>query len=398
MHKFFLILLVFSLVQCSSSEPEPMEEITPPTISIDPISVEEGNANKFIFVSIRLSKAAESDVSASVQSVDGSATGGEDFVAVDSKMVSIDAGSRRVDCRVEILGDSDFEEDETFVLRLSNVSGATILEGEATITIENDDEDTSIDIPTSGYSTPTAYAGMTLLWNDEFSGEILNEDDWTYEIGNGSNGWGNSELQFYRKENTFIKDGHLVIRAKEEKFNGFQYTSSRLITKDKFEFTHGRVDIRAALPEGQGLWPALWMLGANISEVGWPRCGEIDIMELVGHEPSTVHGTVHYPDPNGNRIFKGDEISLSNGKRFSDAFHVFTVIWEENRIEWYMDDQLFYTVTPSSLGSNNPYPFNNDFFFIFNVAVGGIWPGSPDASTRFPQNMIVDYMRVFQPE
>ena len=138
------------------------------------------------------------------------------------------------------------------------------------------------------------------------------------------------------------------------------------------------------------------MLGANFSEVGWPECGEIDIMEMVGHEPSTLHGTVHYPDQNGNHLFMGSSTRLSNGIRFADRFHVFSIIWSEDKIEWYLDDVKYYTVTPTILGSGNPYPFNEPFFFIFNIAVGGRWPGSPDATTTFPQNMFVDYIRVFQ--
>ena len=226
----------------------------------------------------------------------------------------------------------------------------------------------------------------------------MNQEFWTYEIGNGEWGWGNNELQFYRSDNTSLVDGNLVIAARNESFNGFQYTSSRFITRNKFEFTHGRVDIRARIPEGQGIWPALWMLGENINTVGWPRCGEIDIMEIVGHEPNVVHGTVHYANPNGDRIQNGSETRLTGGKKFSDEFYVFSLEWEEDRIRWFLNDVQYHSVSRGGLGLSNPYPFNEPFFFIFNVAVGGQWPGSPDASTVFPQHMIVDYIRVFQAE
>ncbi len=154
----------------------------------------------------------------------------------------------------------------------------------------------SVDIPTQGLTSPNTYPGMTLVWSDEFDGSTLNEANWSHETGNGQNGWGNNELQFYRPQNTRIQDGHLVITAKKEAFGGREYTSSRIITKGKQQFRYGRVDIRASLPKGQGIWPALWMLGSNFDTVSWPACGEIDIMEMVGGNgrENTVHGTVHW--------------------------------------------------------------------------------------------------------
>jgi len=248
-------------------------------------------------------------------------------------------------------------------------------------------------IPTTGYSTPLSYPGYTLVWSDEFDGTSLSSD-WTFEIGNGSSGWGNNELQYYRAENTTVSDGLLVITAKEEAFDGYQYTSSRIITKGKQFFQYGRIDIRAALPFGQGIWPALWMLGENISSVGWPACGEIDIMEMIGgagFNDRTVHGTLHWDDF-GNHVYYGESNSLATGK-FAEEFHVFSIIWDENSIKWLRDDIEFHEadITPAQLSE-----FQNEFFFIFNIAVGGDWPGSPNASTVFPQTMAVDYVRVFQ--
>lgn len=245
-----------------------------------------------------------------------------------------------------------------------------------------------------GYITPISYEGMSLIWNDEFNGASLNETDWNYEIGTGSNGWGNNELQYYRRENTSVANGFLTIEARRENFSGNAYTSSRLTTQGKVDFRYGRIDIRALLPEGQGIWPALWMLGDNFSTVGWPACGEIDIMEMVGGgdgRDDTVHGTIHW-DNNGSKADTGGSTRLSSGI-FNDRFHVFTLQWDAEKIQWYMDDRLFYSVdtTPEALSE-----FRNEFFFIFNVAVGGNWPGSPDASTSFPQKMVVDYVRVFQ--
>ena len=241
---------------------------------------------------------------------------------------------------------------------------------------------------------------MTLVWSDEFDGNMLNESKWNYEIGTGSGGWGNNELQYYRRENTSVAGGHLIIEARSEVFSGNNYTSSRLTTQNKFDFKYGRVDVRARLPKGQGIWPALWMLGANFSNVGWPRCGEIDIMELVGggkgrtdaRGDDVTHGTAHW-DNSGQYAMSGGHTQLSSGI-FNDEFHIFSIQWDESEIRWYLDDTQFNVldITPEGLSEFR----NGKFFFLFNVAVGGRWPGSPDGNTVFPQQMLVDYIRVYQ--
>ena len=277
-------------------------------------------------------------------------------------------------------------------LKVFGESGRFLLET-ATINVTVGEDSGPID-GEDGYITPLSYDGYTMIWQDEFNGNGLNTNDWNYEIGRGSNGWGNNELQYYREDNTSVSDGFLIIEAKQENFSGAQYTSSRLTTEDKFEFQYGRVDIRAKLPKGQGIWPALWMLGANFRTVGWPNCGEIDIMELVGGgdgRDDTVHGTIHW-DNNGSYANFGRGTTLSEGI-FNDKFHVFTIIWTETSIRWFVDDRQYNIVdiTPGALSE-----FRDEFFFIFNVAVGGNWPGSPNAQTVFPQQMVVDYVRVFQ--
>ncbi|MEM5948455.1 family 16 glycosylhydrolase [Spirochaetia bacterium 38H-sp] len=234
-----------------------------------------------------------------------------------------------------------------------------------------------------------------LAWSDEFDGPEIDRDIWVFETGNGANGWGNNELEYYKEENAFIEDGMLVIEAKKETvstgYKDFHYTSARMKTQGKYDFTYGRVEIRAKLPKGQGIWPALWMLGSDIGSKGWPRCGEVDIMELVGHEPSTVHGTIHAPFSYGaNGI--GAAYKLKKGD-FSNDFHVFAIEWDEDEIEWYVDDVLYHVVNKDEIGPD--WVFDHNFFFIFNVAVGGNWPGSPDNSTVFPQRMYVDYIRVY---
>ncbi len=187
----------------------------------------------------------------------------------------------------------------------------------------------------------------------------------------------------------------MVIEAKKESFGGREYTSSKIVSRGKKTFKFGRIDIRAKLPYGKGIWPALWMLPEKNVFGGWPRSGEIDIMELVGHEPGKTHGTVHFgPGPGSTQISRS--YSLPSG-RFNDQFHVFSVEWKEDQIRWCMDDVLFSTVNKADVGTAT-YPFNEEFFFIINLAVGGNWPGNPDATTSFPQWLIVDYVRVFQAE
>lgn len=244
-----------------------------------------------------------------------------------------------------------------------------------------------------GYPAADGHDGMTLVWSDEFDGTSVNGSNWTYDLGDS--GWGNNEWQNYTNSpaNSSVADGFLTITARQEPGGG--YTSARMKSVDLQEFQFGRIDVRAKLPQGQGIWPAIWMLGANFDAVGWPACGEIDIMELVGHQPGTVHGTAHWGAAWNQHQYTGESISLPAGETFSDAFHVFSVVWQADQITWLMDDQPFFTLTSAQM-NGQPYPFNAPFFFILNVAVGGNWPGYPDATTSFPQSMVVDCVRVFQ--
>jgi beta-glucanase (GH16 family) len=254
-------------------------------------------------------------------------------------------------------------------------------------------ESRELTIPETGFVSPETYDGMQLVWQDEFEGTSLNEDDWNFETGTGNNGWGNQELQYYREENTSIVEGNLVIEAKKESFSGSEYTSSRITTQFNQSFKYGRIDIRAVLPEGIGMWPALWMLGSNFTAVGWPKCGEIDIMEMFGAQGSNkVLGTVHW-DNAGSYAQFGGSTTLSSGI-FNDEYHVFSIIWDEELIRWLVDDVQYHAIdiTPADLEE-----FQEEFFFIFNLAVGGDkGAGIPSGGTFFPQWMIVDYVRVFQ--
>ena len=326
--------------------------------------------------------------------LDETAEAGEDFISTSGTLTFAPGETEQI-VSIDVLGENIFENDETFKLELSSPINAGILVSAATGTIKNDDDVNELIIPKTGFTSPESYAGMKLVWQDDFQGDALNLNDWEFETGTGNNGWGNNELQFYREENTSMVDGNLVIEARKEAFGGSDFTSSRIKTQGKQNFRFGRVDIRAVLPEGRGLWPALWMLGSKITTVGWPACGEIDIMELRGDQPNRVLGTVHYGPNNANRQSRGLSARSSDGSKFSEEFHVFSLVWRENKIEILVDDLLYFEFDRNDAGIN-PYPFNDRFFFIFNVAVGGNFPGSPDATTNFPQRMIVDYVRVFE--
>jgi beta-glucanase (GH16 family) len=236
----------------------------------------------------------------------------------------------------------------------------------------------------------------TLVWAEEFDySGAPNPQKWNIETGAG--GWGNNELQHYtnRVENAMVENGVLTITALEEDYSGSNYTSARITTQNKFDIKYGKIEARIRLPFGQGLWPAFWMLGANINTVGWPACGEIDIMEMVGGEngDNTCHCTLHW-DNDGEEASYGQSYTLPSGI-FADDFHIFSVEWDSQEIRGYVDDIQYYTadITPSELSE-----FQQNFFIILNLTVGGDWPGPPNASTTFPQTMEVDYVRAYNLE
>ena len=247
----------------------------------------------------------------------------------------------------------------------------------------------------------------TLTWADEFNTPVAKPDParWGYDIGGG--GYGNAELQYYTDRTQNVSTdaaGHLVITAIKENLPGSgcwygacQYTSGRILTKNLFTQKYGRFEASMKLPAGQGMWPAFWMQGDATGSAGtsWPARGELDIMENVGREPSTVHGSLHGPGYSGGSSITGS-YTLPAGQRFSDAFHTFAVEWDPNQIRWYVDNTLYQTRTRADLPAGTPWVFDHPFYLILNSAVGGQWPGSPDATTTFPQQMQIDYVRVYK--
>ncbi len=241
--------------------------------------------------------------------------------------------------------------------------------------------------------TPPGPPASADAWSDEFDGPLDSTPDaakWTYDTGAG--GWGNQELQTYTAsaENAHLDgQGHLVIHVES---TGSGFTSARLKTKGRLAARFGSIEARIKLPFGQGIWPAFWMLGDTFNGGNWPQCGEIDIMENVGREPGTVHGSVHGPGFSGSHAISATFV-LPNDQRFSNDFHTFRIQWVPQTISFYVDTIAYQTVTPSSLPSGTQWVFDNPFFLLLNVAVGGSFPGSPDSTTKFPQDMLVDYVR-----
>lgn len=241
---------------------------------------------------------------------------------------------------------------------------------------------------TIGFSQQTK---RKLVWEENFNGTTLSEKAWNFELGNGcpnNCGWGNNEKQLYTDKNHTLKDGNLIITVKKE---GDQYTSTRITTAGKKEFQYGRMEARAKIPTGKGIWPAFWMLGSNISKVGWPKSGEIDILEYVGREPHQVYTTLHTQDSHGNSVnSKKTEV-----KNIEEGFHVYAIEWTKDKIEFFVDDKSIYTFQPENK-NEDVWPFNQPFYFILNTAVGGNFGGHEVDDSIFPQQFVIDYVRVYQ--
>ncbi|RTL59472.1 MAG: glycosyl hydrolase family protein [Sphingobacteriales bacterium] len=388
-HLFIFFAFGITLLSCGKKK---SSETPLPGISIAGVEQQRTTSDNVFKFKLTLDKAFSGTVSVTYSTLEGTALSNKDFIPA-SGTITIPANQLETTINVTVKADSLRTTNKYFYVQIDNPSNCTIKTNKAAGNIINENG-TYFPVPNTGYTTPATYPGMTMVWSDEFNANQVNTSDWTFENGN-NNGWGNNELEYYtgRLENVFQSAGNLIIEARQENFSGFAYTSTRMITKNKQKFKYGRIDIRAILPKGKGIWPALWMLGNNIDAVGWPACGEIDIMELLGQEPNKIYGTVHYGPTLATHASKGNSYVLSSGS-FDQQFHVYSLVWAQDSVKILVDDIEYLSANASNIGSS--YPFNSDFFFIFNVAVGGGWPGSPDGTTSFPQRMIVDYVRVFQ--
>ena len=233
-----------------------------------------------------------------------------------------------------------------------------------------------------------------LVWSDEFDGTALDDSKWTIETGSS---FGTQQLDFdtARADNISVSGGNLVFTARKESYNGDPYTSGRMKTDGKFSRVCGRFEARLKMPKGIGMWPAFWLLGSDENTVPWPGCGEIDVMENRGSEPSTIHGSLHGPGYSGGGAFT-ESYTLPNGGVFSDDFHIFAVEWDAGELRWYVDDTLYQTRTSDTLARSKTWVFDDKaFFMILDLAIGGVYGPAPDATTVFPQTMLVDYVRVY---
>lgn len=368
-----------------------------PNMNFDDVTVNEGNTGTAnVEILLKLSKAYSKQVSVKYTTVEGTAKAGSDFTAVNGETVTFQPNETEKVITISVVADDIKENDEMFTVKVDNPSNVFLTKGTAIITLKNDD--VKIPFNNTGYDVPTTYPGYTLAWSDEFNTTTFDNSSWTAESGDGCPGlcgWGNNELEYYMAPpaNLYLQDGKMIIEARAESYGGKNYTSARIKTAGKKSFKFGRVDIRAILPKGKGIWPAFWMMPQNNVFGNWPSSGEIDILELIGSEPGKSHSTVHFgPGPGSINISRSYNLTAAT---FNDQFHVFSMEWEQDVMRFYVDDNLFSTVTKADLGAIN-YPFNEQFYFIINLAVGGNWPGPPDASTVFPQWLIVDYVRIYQ--
>ena len=230
-----------------------------------------------------------------------------------------------------------------------------------------------------------------LVWADEFNQSELNQNFWTFKLGDGCPdlcGWGNNERQIYTDSNHVIRDGNLVIQAR---LKDGVYTSSRITTENQIQYTYGRFEVRTMLPVGQGVWPAFWMLGSNIKEVGWPLCGEIDILEYVGKEPHEVFTSLQTQASHGETI----NTKKTKFPKIEEGFHIYRADWDENQIEFFVDGMSVYTFIPKNK-SEAEWPFDQPFYVLLNLAVGGNFGGPDVDDSIFPQEFIIDYVRVYQ--
>lgn len=397
MHTCFIVLAFALFSNCSKNGSSPSQVNPPPVkMSINDISMPEGNVgtSQFTFT-VSLDHASSQNIMVNYTTTEGFAKANEDFMPA-TQTINFAANETQKTISVTVTADDLKEGDDDFTVVLTQPVNAVINKGTGTAIIQNDDS--RVGFTNTGYDAPTSYPSYALAWADEFNGPSLNLADWSFENGDGCPnicGWGNNELEYYtdRADNLFFQDGKMIIEAKKENYAGKNYTSSKILTRGKKIFRYARIDVRAKLPKGKGIWPAFWLLPQNSVFGGWPKSGEIDLMEMIGHEPNKTYGTLHFgPGPGSTQL--GRSYTLPSGI-FNNEFHVFSIEWKQDQIKWLVDGVVYSTYSITDFGANN-YPFNEDFFLIVNMAVGGNWPGNPDPTTYLPQWLILDYIRVYQ--
>ena len=303
----------------------------------------------------------------------------------DSRDDSAGSSTKSSDSRNSSSSAAGQSSSSSEIAAVSSSSIDNVIESSAT-------SSSSVEIVSSSSAEPAAQ----YLWHDEFDGETIDTSKWTFEIGTGAGGWGNNEWEYYtsRKENAYVKDGVLHIRAQKENYEGQKYTSARMLTKGKFAFKYGTVEARIALPTGKGIWPAFWMLGENFDTVGWPACGEIDIIEAVNSE-NKIYGTNHWANGSEYATYGNNTKDYYGTSKELDItqFHTYKMVWNEKLIAMYVDEFKYQKIDIEST-KDGLEAFHKPQFFILNVAVAGNWPGFEVDDSQFPNEMLVDYIRV----
>ncbi len=362
-----------------------------PTVFVYDASVYDAATSSDLVLKVKLDKASATPVSVSFATQDYTAVAGTEYVS-KSGVLTFPANTTDQEIHIAIPGYPYRRPNKEFLVLLTAPVGMTLGNTKATALIQSSGKLISPDnMDSAGYKTPDHYAGFKSAWSDEFNGTAIDTSSWSYDTGGG--GWGNHELEYYTisPNNSYISNGNLVIEARREGPAGnYNYTSARMLTKGKKSFTYGRVDVRAKIPSGKGIWPAIWGLGANIDKVNWPACGETDIMEVVGRDPAKLYGTLHFANATGAHAQNGG--TYINNEEFAKVYHVYSIDWTSDKIDFYVDDILFFS-SPTNVAANGA--FNLPTFFILNVAVGGDFGGPVDDALVFPKRMNVDYIRVF---
>ena len=381
---FFLSLLMASCHTGGNEE-------NTPTVKMKLRNDYEGTGqNKILDVTVVLSSPATVPVTVTYSTVDSTAKGGMDFIPITHGTLVFNPGETSKKINIELVSDSIMEFTESFKLMITNVENAKLAGPILSITIYDDDL-TRPTLLEDGYITPKSYPGMKLRFADEFNDSIINYFTWNYETGEGP--WGVGQLQEFtdKSENLSVKNGKLRITAIN---NNGHFTSGRINTVNTNSVHFGVIDIRAKLPSGRGIFPSIWLLNTDYNGSNWPKCGEIDIAALNGNIPSQIIGIAYY-SASGPRNKEGFYSLPDYTNSFSDQFHIFTIIWQNDRIEWFVDYKKYMEIVQDDVG--NDWPFNSSFYFYLDLVVGGTLVGDPDNTTVFPQTMEVDYIRAFFP-
>lgn len=383
--KLMLTLLFFLAISCSKDD-----EMGTPTVKLLPRNDKEGsNQNKILDVRVRLNHPTNLPVTVSYSTVDSTARSYKDFIPVDSTLV-FNPGETEQTINIQLISDKVTEFTEGFGLRISRVENALGAFQYLPITIYDDDFNNVIPA-TDGFISKDTIEGMQLMFADEFSGTYVNPYIWAYNSPDGT--WADQIQQYtYSDDNLKVENGLLKITALQK---GSDYTSAGINTMSTISFKYGLLQVRAKMPKGTGLWPSIWMLGKAYSKWGWPNCGEIDIATLNGRQPSQMLGSVDYY-LGGDVLKEGHYDLYGVDDSFADEFHVFSILWQPGQINWYVDNHPYMKFDKATLGET--WPFDEPFWMVISLAVGGTRVGSPDAGTQFPQTMEVDYIRYYMPK